>query len=62
MDMLKTVSVDLSKLSDGVTSDVKNTTFHELVKKMYAINSNKKNLKKRLKMLIKRYVIPVNLL
>ena len=32
--MFKTVSVDLSKLSDLVTSDVKNTTFHELVKKL----------------------------
>ena len=39
--MLKTVSVDLSKLSDGVTNDVKNTTFHELVKKIMLLIQTK---------------------
>ena len=40
IDKLKTIPVDLSKLSNVVKKDVKKTVFDELVKKVNAIQTN----------------------
>ena len=45
------------------TSDfIEKIVYDELVKEVNAIDLNKQNLEQKLKMLIKRYLVPVNLL
>ena len=63
VDKLETVPTDLSKLRNVVEKDVvKKNEYDKLVKKVDAIDLKKQNFQKGLKMLIKRYLIPVNLL
>ena len=63
IEKLKTVPPDLSKPIKAVENYVvKNQCLMNLLKKVNAIDSDKQNLKKILKILIKRHLIPVNLL
>ena len=63
VDKPKTFPNDLCKLSNVVVNDiVKKTVYDELAKNIRQLILTKKVLKIRLKMLIKRYLIPINLL
>ena len=60
-DKLEVFLTDLSKLKIIVDKDVvKKTLCDESTKKVNVVDSHKKIMKKRLEMLIKRYLIPVN--
>ena len=63
IDKLKSVPVDLSKLSNIVDDEVvKKTVCDELAKNLVELIQVDKIFKKRLNILIKRYLILVNLL
>lgn len=61
-DKLKSAPGALKKLSDGIEKEaVKKDVFAELVKNVNAIDSNKQNLKEKLKIVIRRHLILANL-
>ena len=69
-DKLKTVPDNLSKLSNAVRNDaVKNTLYDELIKNVYAIQSNDRSdlvkmptKTQKLKILKRKFLIMINIL
>ena len=63
IDKLETVPTDLNKLSDVVKILLlKQVCMMNLLKKLNTIDLNKENLEQKLKMLIDKFLIHVNLL